>query len=337
MSKIQKIVVLLCLGTLAPRATTVTFCYGENAVVNNKYFDFTVGTNSSEIAKISIKEDFPNNDVMQTVTLVIPGEIEINGRKHQTKIKNCNLGDGSNSFEGLRHKNLRIRVKFVSKNGKYVILPKYCEGMFYNSGSITEVDFSGVDNTLPIVTTSCMLAYCDELKDINFKNFNASGVKEVYRMFDGCKNLEKLNLSNFNTRNITNMFGMFANCENLSILDLSGFDTRNVDSMICMFCECKKLTKLNLRNWDTRSVSATQEMFRDCRSLVTVDLHHFNIDLLCNVNDMFTNCCSLQYINNKELVKRQLKAPNTFSDVPHLSSNTINCTSLYKAIGTAPH
>ena len=332
MKKVRKVIGLLCLSTFATKATTVTFDCSDSTTLNNNYFSFTLGENNSEIARISIKENFPDNNVMQTVTLVIPGETNINGEKCQTKIKNCKLGDSSHPFEGLRHKNLRIKVKFVSKNGKHVILPKYCEGMFYDSGSITEIDFSGIDNTPLIATTSCMFAYCDELKDINFTNFNVSNIKEVYRMFDGCKNLEKLNLSDFNTRNVTNMFGMFANCENLSTLDLSGFDIRNVDSMICMFCGCKKLTNLNLRNWNTRNVSTMQEMFRDCHSLTTVDLGHFKINHLCSVNDMFSNCYSLQYINNDELVKKQLKVSQTSNVVlREQSKNTLNCLTPYMA------
>ena len=50
-------------------------------------------------------------------------------------------------------------------------------------------------------------------------------------MFEGCNNIININFKNFETKNVIYMRYMFAGCLNIKNLDLSSFNTKNVMDM----------------------------------------------------------------------------------------------------------
>ena len=71
---------------------------------------------------------------------------------------------------------------------------------------------------------SFMFAGCENIININFKNFNTKNINNMRYMFTGCINIEKLDLSSFDTSNVKDMEGMFGEYNNLSYFDLASID-----------------------------------------------------------------------------------------------------------------
>ena len=69
-----------------------------------------------------------------------------------------------------------------------------------------------------------MFAGCENIINIDFKNFNSENIINMRYMFSGSINIKKLDLSSFNTENVINMEGMFGRYTNLSSLDLSSLE-----------------------------------------------------------------------------------------------------------------
>ena len=61
----------------------------------------------------------------------------------------------------------------------------------------------------PLNSTSQMFRGCDNIIEIDFSNFDASSVTDMFCMLYYCKSLISLDFSNFNTSSVKNMGGMF--------------------------------------------------------------------------------------------------------------------------------
>ena len=138
-----------------------------------------------------------------------------------------------------------------------------------------------------------MFAGCNNIKNINFINFDTSNSNTMEYMFADCTKLEKLNLSSFNTKNVVNMRNMFFNCGNLTNLDLSSFDTKNVINMSHIFDGCKKLENIDLLFFVTNKVLNMSNMFNNCLLLKNLNLSSFNTKNVIDMSYMFYNCCNL--------------------------------------------
>ena len=150
------------------------------------------------------------------------------------------------------------------------------------------------------VLTDCgnMFANCENIRYINFINFNSSHINNMRLMFSGCKNLKSLDLSSFSTNNVTSMSCMFSGCNNLISLDISSFDTKNVTNMSGMFSGCNMLKKIDLSSFNTKNVMSMSNMFSGCNNLNILDLSFFNTINVRDMSQMFDECYNL---NNLDL------------------------------------
>jgi surface protein len=96
---------------------------------------------------------------------------------------------------------------------------------------------------------------------IDTRGWNTSGVTNMSYMFNGCSSLTELDVSDFDTANVINMSYMFNGCSSLTELDVSDFDTVNVTNMSYMFNGCSSLTELDVSGFDTVNVTNMSYMF----------------------------------------------------------------------------
>lgn len=282
MKIIGKVVILLCPYTFATGSTTdTTVIFNGCYTTPNKYFNFEAGWRSNVIDKISVKENIPYSAKPKEVTLVIPGGSSIN----------------SQAFAKLKHPGLRIKIVTTAKDGRYVNFPADCARMFYDSGSIVGIDFSGINPKTQIYTTRMMFWLCNRLKSINFANFNTSNVTNMESMFHYCCELEKLDLSKFNTKKVTSMLMLFGKCNKLKDLNISSFNTRNVTTMQSMFNGCRSLKSLDLSHFDTGNVEEMAWMFDKCTSLTSLKLDNFTTKQVYDMCYMFRQCHNLQELD----------------------------------------
>ena len=92
-------------------------------------------------------------------------------------------------------------------------------------------------------------------------------VTDMGYMFFDCENLKELDIKNFNTTNVTNMEGMFSRCSSLTKLKFGiNFNTENVTNMKFMFNLCKNLKELEIvKKFNTTKVSHNNGMFNNCK------------------------------------------------------------------------
>ena len=171
------------------------------------------------------------------------------------------------------------------------------DNIFYNLSNLVEIDFSNFNST-GITSMRNLFYFCTNLKKINFgSNFDTSLVTNMENMFKECQSLEYLNLSTFDT-SITNYLNfMFYNCFSLKSLDLRSFNTEVVVDMNQMFHNCSSLTSLDISSFNTKSTIFMSKMFCGCLSLTSLDLSGFNTTLVTNFEYFFANCESLTSID----------------------------------------
>ena len=140
--------------------------------------------------------------------------------------------------------------------------------------------------------SSYMFASFQNLRSINFGNFNTSNVTNMTSMFQNCYNLTSLDVSNWDTSNVTDMNNMFIYCSFLTPLDVSNWDTSNVTNMRNMFCFCYRLTSLDVSNWDTSNVTDMTNMFCYC-DLTSLDVSNWDTSNVTDMAGMFSFCNNL--------------------------------------------
>ena len=146
---------------------------------------------------------------------------------------------------------------------------------------------------------SFMFAGCNNIINIDFKNFNTKNVINMRYMFTGCSNIENLDLSSFNTKNVRDMEGMFGQYNNLPFFDLSSFELSNLseDFGKQYFEACEKLKEINLSSFNTKKVTNMSFMFGLCKNLVNLNLSTFNTENVTNISCMFFGCHNLTSLN----------------------------------------
>jgi surface protein len=173
---------------------------------------------------------------------------------------------------------------------------KSAKDMFAYCSDITEIDFSDFD-TSNITDMSRMFYNCKNLESLDVTNFNTSKVTDMSWMFSGCISLTSLDVTNFNTSKVTNMANMFYECSALTSLDVTKFDTSSVTTMRCMFYNCSSLASLDVSNFNTSNVTDMSYMFYNCSSLASLDVSNFKTSNVTNMASMFNGCTKLTSID----------------------------------------
>ena len=179
----------------------------------------------------------------------------------------------------------------------------------------------------------------DSLIEVDFTNFDSSGVTSISNMFINCRNLKHINFTNFDTSSVYDMSSMFENCASLESIDLSNFDTSNVKIMDYMFKNCISLISLDLKNFRTPLLTTMNEMFSSCIVLKYIDLSNFDTSLVTSMSSLFLNCNYLTSINIVHFITINVKFMNElFMNCGSLksidlskmdTSNTLNMSSMF--------
>ena len=166
----------------------------------------------------------------------------------------------------------------------------------FDDSCLVKADLSGMN--ISKVTSIHNLFYgCDELSDLNIKNWDTSNVTNMEGVFGYCRSLKKIDVSNWNTSKVTNMYCMFQNCYQLEELDISKWDTSNVRNAGFLFSSCMNVKKLDVSKWNTSKMINMENMFQSCKSLTAVNLSNFNTKNVKNMNGMFFLCSSLKKLD----------------------------------------
>ena len=155
------------------------------------------------------------------------------------------------------------------KDGNTVYL--YCSDVESSDGESSDVESNEDDNeccgifeetthvsisviacdTENVMNMAYMFYACDNLTELDLKNFNTTKVTNMKSMFSSCNSLKEIDIKNFNTTKVTNMQYMFYKCRSLKNLKFGdNFNTTNIKdkkNKYAMFGFCKKLPK-KIRN-----------------------------------------------------------------------------------------
>ena len=188
-------------------------------------------------------------------------------------------------------------VNISDSNGKFIDLEK--EGLdghikYYN-------ELNGKELTIyfkNLTQSGCQMFYNNQnIKEINFTNFNLSFLTNTKQMFYNMTNLENIiGLEKINMSNIFSMEQMFYNCEKLNFSNLFKMDVKNVTSTKEMFYNCRNLTSINLSNQYESKLMDMESMFA-FSNIQSVDMGNFKASKLIGMSSMFSNCLELNYLN----------------------------------------
>ena len=182
-----------------------------------------------------------------------------------------------------------VTLEWDSKEEKY-------SKLFQNILTITEINFTNFD-TSGVSSIKSMFVGCENLRIINFNDFDTSSISDMESLFEGCISLESLDLSNFETSNLRYVNSMFKDCRSLTSLNLSNFYTPNLQRMQEMFSGCSSLKYLEIPYLDTSDIENMDSVFNGCTSLISLDISHFITKKVTNFNSLFNECSSLVYID----------------------------------------
>ena len=123
------------------------------------------------------------------------------------------------------------------------------------------------DNNIVVLKWNSLLISCKEMfKDIksiisiDLSNFNTEKVEDMSGMFNGCSQLKYINFKNVNTSGVKNMEYMFYNTP-LTSLDLSNFNTSLVNKMNYMFYKTNSLKYINLISFEEKEGVEINDIF----------------------------------------------------------------------------
>ena len=200
-----------------------------------------------------------------------------------------------------------------------------CEQMFAFCNNLKMINFVDFDTSL-VTSMKMMFINCDSLISLDLSGFNTSSVETMYAMFYRCSSLVSLDLSSFNTNKVYDMYSMFYGCRALTSLDISSFSTSLITTMEGMFHDCSSLITLNLSNFNTKSVRNMKVSFYNCSSLISLDLSNFNTSLVTVMDSIFGRCSSLIYLNIISF-KKNLNISTSYM-FDRINNNLILCTNL---------
>ena len=202
--------------------------------------------------------------------------LKIDGRGYQKVI-------GSNSFPDLVYLN-GLKTK-INNEGKIFII---------NSNENNEVTMIWNHK---VFNLEDLFIDCENILEIDFSNFDSSGVTNMNGMFFRCKKLNFINFNNINTSSVIDMAFMFQECESLITLNLSSFDTSKVIDMEYMFYGCLSLYLLDIKNFDTSKVKNMEYMLFGLNKLENIDLSYINTSNVENMDYLFSYDSSIHTLN----------------------------------------
>ena len=206
-------------------------------------------------------------------------------------------GGGSTGGGGgkVKVKSIKFNNNCVDEDGKIYTdnidtsLVTSMYNMFYNCGSLTELDLSDL-SVGNVTDMSYVFSNCKMLQSVgDLSNWNVGNVTNMRSMFNGCNSLQSVgDLSNWDVSKVTDMYNIFNGCNSLqSVGDLSNWNVGNVTNMLQTFIYCYSLQNLNLSNWNVSKVTTMQQMFRSCYSLQNLNLSNWDTSSLTNLKQMF--------------------------------------------------
>ena len=241
-------------------------------------------------------------------------------------------GEASGSF-GLtgywfRWRDIVRRIVFAVEDGKRVVAPKNCVGLFGGMTSLETLDVSGGDFS-SVTNMSGLFHSCSSLKSVDLSGIDASKVTDVGAMFNGCTSLESVDMSNLDistVKDLSAMFNcadtylnpsslvradlsgliapsvktmsaMFRSCDSLESVNLSGVKAPKLEDMSAMFFDCRSLREVNFSMLDTSSVKNMEALFYGCSSLTSLDLSGFDTSNVTSMRNMFKWCLSLKELD----------------------------------------
>lgn len=250
------------------------------------------------INPISTKKSFNKNRKLES-TRTINIKVD-NGTK--MKIVNSNyipdrifVNGVKSTIDGSGYTNIEkgvgniVTLEWDSKEDKY-------SKLFQNILSITEVNFTNFDIS-GVSSIKSMFIGCQNLRSIIFNDFDTSTISDMESLFEGCYSLESLDLSSFETPNLKFTNSMFKECRSLTSLNLTNFYTPNLQRMHEMFSGCSALAFLQIPFMDTSAIVNMDSLFNGCSSLISLDIRHFITSKVTNFNSLFNRCSSLASID----------------------------------------
>ena len=189
------------------------------------------------------------------INIILNERIKINNRKFNSlQILDIKVAKGTNVH--IINPDY-IPIKNVYVNGK--------KSNINNNGNIQDLQFDINDVTLEwdekYINYTKLFMKLDSIIEVDFSNFDSTGILSMSNMFTNCRQLRYINFNNFNTLSVYDMSSMFEGCNSLKSLDLSNFDTLNVINMENMFKNCFALTSLNLSNFKTPKLMKMDGIF----------------------------------------------------------------------------
>ena len=163
----------------------------------------------------------------------------------------------------------RLELKVIGGKKVKIINSDYAKNIanIYINGKSSSIDSSGNIQNLELEENNVIIEWSikfekytklfkniDTVIEIDFTNFDNTGISLISNMFINCANLKYIKFNNFNTLSVYDMTSMFEDCPSLESLDLSSFDTSNVLYMENMFKNCKSLISLTLSNFYTPKI-----------------------------------------------------------------------------------
>ncbi len=241
-------------------------------------------------------------------------------------------GEASGSFGVTGHwfkwRDIVRRVVFAVEDGKRVVAPQNCTGLFGGMAHLETLDVSGGDFS-SVTNMSGLLHTCTSLKSVDLSGIDASKVTDVSAMFNGCPSLESVDMSNLDISSVKDlsalfncadtylnpsslvradlsgliapsvksMSAMFRSCDSLESVNLSGIKAPKLEDMSAMFFDCRSLREVNFSMLDTSSVKNMEALFYGCSSLTSLDLSGFDTSNVTSMRNMFKWCLSLKELD----------------------------------------
>ena len=231
------------------------------SLINDDWYNFSQNDLVLKIFKKKEDKAFQSKKNGDKILIKLEGN-------NKLKIEYINGTENKTKLEGEKYALFKIKTKEEKTVYLYCsdVENKKNEGIFeettHISISVIACDIENVENM------SYMFSDCENLKELNLKNFNTTNVTDMACMFSRCSSLTKLDLNNFNTSNVTDMGNMFSECSSLENLDISNFNTTKVTDMRYMFYGCNRLKEIKFgENFNTSNVKNKEKMFDNCNNL----------------------------------------------------------------------
>lgn len=145
---------------------------------------------------------------------------------------------------------------------------------FKNFKGVIYINYLDYLNTSEVTTMEEMFYQCENVKEIDIRNFDMRKVKDMEWMFAYCTRVKSILMpTSYIVENVRYMRETFAGCQLLEEIDLHAFDTKKVTNMYYLFWYDQSLKTIYCEeDWSQRDVLNDEEtsrnMFYKCTSLV---------------------------------------------------------------------